>query len=429
MYLRDDLPGFYEREEHELSELWREALIVFDTNVYLDLYRLDGQSRDTVLSVLRNIDSGRLWLPYTVAVEFHNRREQVLRAELDVYKQFKSGLEGDVENLRSKLATRFEKFRKNPKTVRRHPFVSETRSIKNSIDTFCDRVLNPLEELLSGQQAEQINRYIDLYEKLLKKDNIWDELFNILDNRLGEPLDQIDPIAWERTCRYRIRNRLPPGFEDKTKELPNRFSDISIWFEMMRQAKESKRSMIFVTNDSKADWWVLRDRKPVRPRPELLNEFTKETGQYLAMYTLDRFIELSKRFKLLNFEKLKIESLPSTYQDIRLLQDIELIEPVSLLELISILFGSAVAVDTPEAYGELVSTVLSALHELPETERAILTARYGLGGNPARSIGDIASGYDVGEEDLQMIEARAIRRLRHPKRSRKIREHVVLISD
>jgi len=429
MNLRDALPGFYERDDYELREIWREALIVFDTNVFLDLYRLDESSREDVMQILRSIDSKRLWLPYTVAVEFHQNRKAVIMTELEKYKRFQTGLEEEVEALKRRLSAKIDEFRKHPRTVRRHPFLSKTKEIGDSIDAYCSHIADPLAEIIGQNDRLEVERYTKMYEALLEHDTILEEIALIYESRLGTPIQYDSPIDWETLADFRLRNKIPPGYEDRNKGTPRMYSDIFIWHEMMSEAKTSKHSMIFVSNDAKEDWWLRDGSKLTGPRPELLNEFVRETDRYVQVYSLDRFIELSQRYSLLGFEKLKLESLRTTYEDIRLLKETEMIVPEQLLELVSVIFGSTVVVAPSDKYGELVRTILEAINELNDMERAVLTARFGLRGETAKSIENLVSEYAVSEEELREVEARAIRRLRHPKRSRKIRSLVELDGD
>lgn len=52
--------------------------------------------------------------------------------------------------------------------------------------------------------------------------------------------------------------------------------------------------MIFVTEDTKEDWWYRIEGRTLGPRVELKKEFSVETNQRFHMYTMERFLEQFK---------------------------------------------------------------------------------------------------------------------------------------
>jgi RNA polymerase primary sigma factor len=68
--------------------------------------------------------------------------------------------------------------------------------------------------------------------------------------------------------------------------------------------------------------------------------------------------------------------------------------------------------------------VVAALDLLPERERLVLERRFGVGDDRPRTLEDIAREIGVSRERVRQIEAHAIRRLRHPSRSRRLRDHL-----
>lgn len=62
----------------------------------------------------------------------------------------------------------------------------------------------------------------------------------------------------------------------------------------MNLAKEKKKDFIFVTDDTKEDWRFNIGRKTIGPRHELLEEFHRETGQYVWFFTSESFLIATK---------------------------------------------------------------------------------------------------------------------------------------
>jgi hypothetical protein len=59
---------------------------------------------------------------------------------------------------------------------------------------------------------------------------------------------------------------------------------------MMEKATANKRSVIFVTDDGKSDWWYIHRGKKIGPHPALVEEFLSVTGQQFHIYELLQFL-------------------------------------------------------------------------------------------------------------------------------------------
>ena len=62
------------------------------------------------------------------------------------------------------------------------------------------------------------------------------------------------------------------------------------------------------------------------------------------------------------------------------------------------------------------------LNILSTRERKVLTLRFGLEDEVSRSLGDVGKELGITRERVRQIEAKALRKLRHPSRSRKLRD-------
>ncbi len=70
----------------------------------------------------------------------------------------------------------------------------------------------------------------------------------------------------------------------------------------------------------------------------------------------------------------------------------------------------------------LVEQIEELLLELNERERSVLIMRYGLDGDAARTLEDIGQGLNITRERVRQIQAKAIRKLRHPQLSSKLHD-------
>ena len=64
------------------------------------------------------------------------------------------------------------------------------------------------------------------------------------------------------------------------------------------------------------------------------------------------------------------------------------------------------------------------LRTLSPRERAVLELRYGLDGKPPRTLDEVGRTFNVTRERIRQIEAKALRKLRHPSRSRKLKDYL-----
>lgn len=70
---------------------------------------------------------------------------------------------------------------------------------------------------------------------------------------------------------------------------------------------------------------------------------------------------------------------------------------------------------------EQLNTVLETL---TEREKKVLTLRFGLDDGRARTLEEVGKEFDVTRERIRQIEAKALRKLRHPSRSKKLKDYL-----
>ena len=70
---------------------------------------------------------------------------------------------------------------------------------------------------------------------------------------------------------------------------------------------------------------------------------------------------------------------------------------------------------------EQMSEILSGL---PERERKVLSMRFGLEDGMSHTLEDVGKEFNITRERVRQIEARALRKLRHPQQSRKLRDYL-----
>ena len=66
----------------------------------------------------------------------------------------------------------------------------------------------------------------------------------------------------------------------------------------------------------------------------------------------------------------------------------------------------------------------SGLPKAREREQKVLRLRFGMDDGRARTLEEVGKEFDVTRERIRQIEAKALRKLRHPSRSRKLRDYL-----
>ncbi len=77
------------------------------------------------------------------------------------------------------------------------------------------------------------------------------------------------------------------------------------------------------------------------------------------------------------------------------------------------------------AYKQILQErIRSVLETLPPREAQVIRLRYGLDGNPPLTLEEIAGKFGLTRERIRQIENKALRRLRHPSRTRQLRDYL-----
>jgi rRNA-processing protein FCF1 len=90
----------------------------------------------------------------------------------------------------------------------------------------------------------------------------------------------------------RNSQKIPPGFSDKNKPL-NPEGDLIIWLSMLELGKTKNADVIFISNDTKRDWWVTSGNDLLYPRLELLQEYHREiSGKNFLALSLSELLKM-----------------------------------------------------------------------------------------------------------------------------------------
>lgn len=263
--MRAVFPAHFRPTSDELTALWRDSTFAIDANVLLNLYRYSTETRKELESALRSVQE-KLFVPNQAAREFLRSRLSVTASQADEYTKAVKTITDLASTLQNK---------------KKHPFLPE-----NELPTFKQQV-DRLVKLLEQQRDVLLTR--------MTKDEVLDFIQEISDQRTGQPFtdEGLAELAVDGEKRYAAE--VPPGYKDGKKEATadpyRKFGDLIVWKQLIARAKIDKRSLIFVTDDKKEDWWLEQSGRTIGPRIELREEFIAEVSKDFWMYTVDLFIE------------------------------------------------------------------------------------------------------------------------------------------
>lgn len=290
--------GFYMPKEKEIQEMWgnEKTLFIFDTNTILNLYRCEEQTKDDILSIMRQLGN-KSWLPFQVYLEYQRNRIKVISQSISSLDALKKSMQSSINMTDNALSK--SQVRKNLNTNLSNELSALKLSLSTQVEDFITNHLTPR---------------IEAKKNLSAHDSIRKEIDNIIGNNHGHSptQDEITKINAEGKERY--ENNIPPGYMDaKNKEglryffdgveFKGEYGDLYLWKEIINKSKELKDyNIIFITDDSKKDWWYIHDDQTIGPSEYLQTEIYQNTEiasfriltQSNFLYEANKYIKGSK---------------------------------------------------------------------------------------------------------------------------------------
>jgi hypothetical protein len=289
--MRSKFPGYFRPTAENFELLWKDCFFAFDANVLLNLYRYSPAARDGLLKALISVKN-RAFIPHQVAKEFLRNRLSVTAGQAEEYTKAIKQIGDLVENLSNS---------------KRHPFLPE-----NELPKF-------------KNQAEELCNHLDLQRSSLLERFSTDETLATLDSLFehstGNPFDAVAMKKIEDEGLLRYKSEIPPGYRDGKKnsegDVYRKFGDFIVWKQLISKAQTEKKSFIFVTDDQKDDWWLEQSGRTIGPRPELIEEFSAETGCTFWMYSVEKFMQEIARFSEFEISPAVIQEVIEIREDAR----------------------------------------------------------------------------------------------------------------
>jgi hypothetical protein len=242
------------------------------------VYRYTEQTREDLLEIFDKLRD-RIWIPHQAAYEYQKDRFGVIWTQTAAYDKLERLIDDLFENgALKKLDTELNSYK-------RHPLINREEILK-PIRLGVEAAKNSLRK--SGGD----------HPDLMSHDELQERLTNLFDGRVGEAYGKEQLATIYKQSSERFSERVPPGYKDEKDKQDERekYGDVVLWFQMMDHASGTKAPIIFVTDDSKEDWWWMHGGRTIGPRPELIEEMYSKSGTQFYMYHADDFIKHAGSF-------------------------------------------------------------------------------------------------------------------------------------
>jgi len=361
--MRELFTGYSKKTEKEIKELWQSALITFDTNVILNLYRYSESTRNTILELITKFQD-RVFLPYQVALEYNRNRYEVISEQDKSHNQFLEKLNQIENDLNSKI---------------KPPFLS------NDLHKSLSEVFKKVEE--------EVKLSIDQFQLMLSEDKIFNQVSQIFENKILEKISNDELVKLFKEADSRYSKKIPPGYEDIKKEGDKKYGDFIVWTEIIEKAKTEKKSIILISDERKKDWlWNLKDGRTIGPRQELVEEIKEKANVSFHIYSSERFLNYGQNYLNENVNQEAIE-------------EIEGIKKYNNMKVDELVQESNKIIDN------FHRTLEGYLEKLTPLEADIIRLNIGHRGMEAMSINEIAETFDMTPKKVKTIKEYAMKKI------------------
>ncbi|MFZ2026340.1 MAG: PIN domain-containing protein [Microgenomates group bacterium] len=339
---------YYQLSEEEIKKLWSESLFIFDANVLLDLYRYTKETSDDLIEIMKKLKKqNQLWIPHQVGYEFHKHRREIIYKQKRAYDKAVSIFrEGLVQYIDSSL---------NTQDCIQHPYIKGEKYKQELMDA-AKKITIELDSLKRS------------HPKLEKEDKILEAITECFADCTGNPYLPEKLLKSHEEAQKRIDNKIPPGYLDNKKDIPEKYGDYIVWEQIIDNAKETKKSVIFITRDQKEDWWQKIHEETISARYELIRELKDKAEVRLYMYETSNFIKHAKQSLQLTLKANTISEIKEITESDKRLAEAIIASQVTDLSQISKELTYAVKGDTGIASG---TPSLSNVGEVPLPDIAV----------------------------------------------------------
>jgi predicted nucleic-acid-binding protein len=285
--MKNKFKGYYKPSGEDLNKMWSDCVFVFDTNVLYDFYRYSEDTVDVMFRIFEEL-KGRIWIPHWIGLEYHRGLEERIKEQVEKY----TSTIRDLSNFSEKI-----------KTQREHPFLSA--ELQQEIQIFYDK----FNKELTSQKKK--------LKDLIVENPVKEKVASLIGDNIGDALSKEEEQEVIKNGDERLPENIPPGFIDykEKNKRPglDKYGDYIIWFQILKEAKSKKKPFIFVTFDTKEDWYKLikfnNSKILVGPRPELVEEFLAIENCLIWFYPTPDFIDNAVKHFNIEIEPTKLSKI------------------------------------------------------------------------------------------------------------------------
>lgn len=262
-------------------------LIIFDTNVLLELYRMPANISIDVINVLEKAKN-QIYIPHRVYEEYLKHRQKIRGDAKKKYENVTKELSEMTRELQDDISKKIAEYRKHnytDVTKLQKDLFEKIEEIQDVIHDYKDKHATEIQLNINFLEKDEVNKFVER----LKQQGC-----------LGEDISFTRKLEILREGELRYNNLIPPGFRDNEKVGEDRFGDLFIWKDMISVAREQDSNILFVCNDTKEDWWKKEKGRPEDLRKELNKEFAESNPElHIHFLTLDRFFSyIAEEFEM-----------------------------------------------------------------------------------------------------------------------------------
>jgi hypothetical protein len=290
----------------ETKSLWAEAVFIFDTNILLNVYRMSRETSLQMMEILTKL-KGRLFLPNQVGVEFFNHREEEIAKQVNAFERVKQSLNRIPEGFK--------------KDFLRHPCIPITE------------ITEALKECVDKQIAIVNQSQLDNQLNFLAHDDpILPELDSLFTDSGEEPYMGADDDTLNRKVEDRFQMNLPPcavstGEKVSSTSNPHR-GDGRVWFQIVKHAEKTKKTIIFITGDERKNWWrtakLGNKERIIGPHFMLIRDVESASEKRFLMYTQEQFLSEAPQYLDVPEQTKGIEEVTQIRESASTEKDVEL---------------------------------------------------------------------------------------------------------
>lgn len=280
-------------EKNDVPEIIDNLTIIPDTNILLYLYKCSFNASKNIVDLLNKMKD-KVIIPNRVYEEYISNKGSEQDKIDKKYDTFTRNLKSQVDGLKRKVGSSISESRK-------YEF-PDCDALETGINIWIDKIKNSITAYESSLSSEKQNKSVQItnVEQIIQ---YWSN-----QQRIRQKPSITKILEYIKEGEFRYRYKMPPGYMDEDKDKASKgeidsfetrirkYGDLFVWKEILSiGSRENGNKVLFITNDVKEDWWVLKGEQKdvVCMRDELRQEYLGTVGNdNIEFMNLSKFYEL-----------------------------------------------------------------------------------------------------------------------------------------